>query len=71
MGVGRVLCVGLPFGLTIASLICLLIVMLAGITDKNLDMFQVKTQNTAIGRADAESGLRMTKTPDGLGARRS
>lgn len=52
MGVGRVLCVGLPFGLTIASLICLLIAMLAGVTDKNLDMFQVKTQNFSVSSSD-------------------
>jgi len=40
--------VALPFGLTVASLVCILIVMLAGITDKNLDMFEVKTQNLSI-----------------------
>ena len=55
MGVGRVLCVALPFGLTLASLICLLIVMLAGITDKNLDMFQVKTQNFSVSTSGLQN----------------
>lgn len=48
MGFGRFLCVGLPFGLTIASLICLLIASLAGVTDKSLDLFQVNTTNLSI-----------------------
>ena len=48
MGAGRFICVALPFGLTFASLICILIAMLAGVTDKNLDMFDIKTQNLSI-----------------------
>ncbi|APA08766.1 hypothetical protein sscle_04g035360 [Sclerotinia sclerotiorum 1980 UF-70] len=48
MGFGRFLCVGLPFGLTLASLICLLIASLAGVTDKSLDLFQVNTTNLSI-----------------------
>ena len=55
MGVGRVLCVGLPFGLTLASLVCLLIAMLAGITDKNLDMFEVKTQNFSVSSSSLKN----------------
>jgi hypothetical protein len=55
MGVGRFLCVGLPFGLTIASLVCLLIAMLAGITDKNLDMFKVDTQNFSVSSSDLQN----------------
>lgn len=52
MGFGRFVCVGLPFGLTVASLVCILISMLAGITNKNLDMFEVKTQNLSISSSD-------------------
>jgi hypothetical protein len=48
MGVGRFVCVALPFGLTICSLICILIVMLAGVTNHNLDMFEVNTKNLSI-----------------------
>lgn len=55
MGVGRVLCVGLPFGLTIASLVCLLIAMLAGISNKNLDMFEVKTQNFSVSSSSLQN----------------
>jgi hypothetical protein len=55
MGVGRFLCVGLPFGLTIASLVCLLIAMLAGVSDKNLDMFEVKTQNFSISSSSLQN----------------
>jgi hypothetical protein len=55
MGVGRVLCVGLPFGLTIASLICLLIAMLAGITDKSLYMFEVNTQNFSVSTSSLQN----------------
>lgn len=52
MGAGRFLCVALPFGLTLASLVCILIAMLAGVSNKNLDMFEVKTQNLSISSSD-------------------
>ncbi|TGO41727.1 hypothetical protein BHYA_0017g00370 [Botrytis hyacinthi] len=48
MGFGRFLCVGLPFSLTLASLICLLIASLSGVTDKSLDIFVVNTTNLSI-----------------------
>ncbi|KAK6603548.1 SUR7 family protein pun1-like protein 3 [Botrytis cinerea] len=48
MGFGRFLCVGVPFGLTLASLVCLLIASLAGVTDKSLDIFAVNTTNLSI-----------------------
>jgi len=48
MGFGRFVCVAMPFGLSMASLVCILIVMLSGITQHNLDMFEVKTQNLSI-----------------------
>jgi len=52
MGAGRFVCVALPFGLTIMSLVCLLIVMLNGITNKNLNMFEVKPQNLSISASN-------------------
>jgi hypothetical protein len=55
MGVGRFLCVGLPFGLTFASLICLLIAMLAGVSNHNLDMFEVKTQNFSVSTSSLQN----------------
>jgi hypothetical protein len=48
MGAGRFVCVAVPFGLTLASLVCILIAMLSGVTNKDLDMFEVKTQNLSI-----------------------
>ncbi|TAQ91163.1 hypothetical protein B7494_g527 [Chlorociboria aeruginascens] len=48
MGVGRFACVALPFALTLASLICLLIAGLSGLADKNLPMFTVDTKNLSI-----------------------
>ncbi|RDL31111.1 uncharacterized protein BP5553_09900 [Venustampulla echinocandica] len=48
MGAGRFVCVAMPFGLTVASLICILIVMLAGVTNKNLDMFEIDVKNLSI-----------------------
>lgn len=52
MGVGRFICVGLPFGLTLASLVCILIAMLAGVTNHNLDLFEVNTKNLSISSSD-------------------
>ncbi|TVY40156.1 hypothetical protein LOCC1_G007430 [Lachnellula occidentalis] len=52
MGVGRFACVILPFLLTTASLICILIAMLAGITNHSLDMFEVDTKNMSISTND-------------------
>ncbi|KAK4648082.1 hypothetical protein QC763_106930 [Podospora pseudopauciseta] len=45
---GRVVCVALPFLLTLASLISLLVAGLAGVADKSLYMFQVNTTNLSI-----------------------
>lgn len=38
----------LPLALTIASIVCMLIAMLAGITDKNLSLFEVETKNLSL-----------------------
>lgn len=55
MGFGRFVCVALPFGLTIASLVTILVVMLSGITSHNLDMFEVKTQNLSISSSSLKN----------------
>ncbi|KAE8449296.1 hypothetical protein EG329_008196 [Mollisiaceae sp. DMI_Dod_QoI] len=64
MGVGRFVCVALPFGLTLASLVCILIAMLAGITNKDLDMFEVKTQNLSISSSDLQNLKNLVKRED-------
>ncbi|KAL3418552.1 SUR7 protein [Phlyctema vagabunda] len=61
MGAGRFLCVALPFGLTFASLVCILIAMLAGITNKNLDMFELKTANLSISVSSLENLIDLTR----------
>lgn len=48
MGVGRFACVALPAALTMASLVCIMIAMLAGITTKGLDMFELETKNLSV-----------------------
>lgn len=49
MGAGRFIRVAVPFGLTLASLICILIAMLAGmladVSNKNIDIFGANTAN--------------------------
>lgn len=50
--VGRFACVAIPFALTIACLVCLLIVGLAGVSNKSLFLFQINTQNLSISSTD-------------------
>lgn len=64
MGAGRFVCVALPFGLTIASLICILIVMLAGVTNKSLDMFEVNTKNLSISSNSLQNLENLLKRSD-------
>ncbi|KAF4630374.1 hypothetical protein G7Y89_g7759 [Cudoniella acicularis] len=52
MGVGRFICVALPFILTGASLVAMMVAMLAGVTDKSLDMFDVQTKDLSISSSD-------------------
>ncbi|KAF3358933.1 hypothetical protein VDGD_06056 [Verticillium dahliae] len=52
MGVGRFLCVALPFILSTASLIFLLIACLGGVSNKDLYMFRVNTTKLEINPAD-------------------
>lgn len=49
---GRFACVFVPFALTTASLICILIVGLAGVTNKGLYMFEAETKNLSISNTD-------------------
>ncbi|KAK3329703.1 SUR7/PalI family-domain-containing protein [Apodospora peruviana] len=46
--IGRYACVALPFLLTLASLVALLVAGLAGVSDKSLFMFQVNTTDLSI-----------------------
>lgn len=55
MGIGRFCCVALPFILTTISLICLLIVGLAGVTSSNLHLFEVAPKDLKITAAQFES----------------
>lgn len=64
--IGRIICVALPFALTIASLIALLVAALAGITDKSLYNFRIDTANLSVSSSDIESLLskRSVSLPD-------
>lgn len=55
MGVGRALCVSLPFILTAISLVTLLIVGLAGVTGSNISLFEVVPKDLSISLADLQS----------------
>lgn len=62
MGVGRVVCVALPFLLTVASLVALLVGGLAGVADKSLYMFDVNLSNFSISLADASNLLNLNES---------
>lgn len=51
MGVGRYFCVALPFILAVASIVCMLIAGLTGITNTNLYMFRIDVSNLTIDTA--------------------
>jgi hypothetical protein len=55
MGFGRFVCVALPFGLTLASLVCILLTMTAGLTNKDLSLFTINTQNLSISSSSLEN----------------
>ncbi|OLN84372.1 SUR7 family protein pun1-like protein 3 [Colletotrichum chlorophyti] len=55
MGVGRVICVALPFILTVGSLIFLLIAALGGVSNKDLYMFRVNLTDLEINPASVSS----------------
>lgn len=58
--VGRFFCVALPFILTAASLVALLIVGLTGIASNQLYMFRVNTTDMSIDLSELESLLKLT-----------
>ncbi|KAK1783677.1 SUR7/PalI family-domain-containing protein [Copromyces sp. CBS 386.78] len=62
MGVGRVVCVALPFLLTVASLVALLVGGLGGVADKSMYMFDVNLSNFSISLADAASLLNINES---------
>ena len=55
MGAGRFVCVAVPYALTIASLVCILITMLSGITNKNLNMFEIDASKMSISSSDLQN----------------
>ncbi|ORY54540.1 SUR7 protein [Pseudomassariella vexata] len=66
MGVGRVVCVALPFILTICSIICMLVAGLAGVTNDSLYMFQVNTTDLTISPASTSDSDSTSTTTDAL-----
>ncbi|KAI1105720.1 SUR7/PalI family-domain-containing protein [Jackrogersella minutella] len=55
MGVGRYVCVALPFLLTVGSIICMLIAGLTGVANNSLYLFQIDTRNVSIEASTLES----------------
>lgn len=55
MGVGRVLCVALPFLLTVGSLIAMLVAGLAGVTNQSLYVFAVNVTDLSISTSSLTS----------------
>ncbi len=48
MGIGRYFCVALPFILTVASIICMLIAGLTGVTSTDLYLFRIDVSNLTV-----------------------
>lgn len=55
MGAGRFFCVAVPFLLTLASLICILIVMTAGLSSKKIDMYSITPKGLSLTLNDLKS----------------
>jgi hypothetical protein len=49
---GRFVCVALPFVLTLASLVCILITLLAGVGSNHLNVFEIDTKDLSIAPSD-------------------
>lgn len=61
MGVGRFICVALPFILTGASIVALLVAGLVGVTSNpSLYMFRINTTDLSISPLDVSSLLKLT-----------
>jgi hypothetical protein len=63
---GRYVCVAVPFLLTLASVVAILVAGLAGVADKSLYMFQVNTTNLEISPASI-TNLINARTPETVG----
>ncbi|KAK8122319.1 integral membrane protein [Apiospora sp. TS-2023a] len=61
VSVGRVFCVALPFLLVVASIICLLIAGLTGVTNTDLYLFRVNTTGLSISPVTAKGLLDKAK----------
>ncbi|KAL2262351.1 hypothetical protein VTK26DRAFT_1576 [Humicola hyalothermophila] len=61
---GRFVCVLIPFALTVASLVALLVAGLAGITDKSLYMFQVNLTDLQISPSQVSGILNGSAVPN-------
>ncbi|KAI0882174.1 SUR7/PalI family-domain-containing protein [Annulohypoxylon maeteangense] len=57
MGVGRYICVALPFILTVGSIICFLIAGLTGVANNNLYIFQIDMRNVSVDASTLSSLL--------------
>ncbi|KUI70780.1 SUR7 family protein pun1 [Cytospora mali] len=57
VNVGRFICVALPFILSVASVIALLVASLAGVTDKSLYIFSVNTTDLSVSASSITSLL--------------
>ncbi|KAI7786628.1 integral membrane protein [Diaporthe eres] len=55
--IGRIFCVALPFILTVASLIAMLVAGLSGVTDKSMYLFKVNTTDLSISSSSITSLL--------------
>nr|XP_036587620.1 uncharacterized protein CTRU02_02536 [Colletotrichum truncatum]KAF6798562.1 integral membrane protein [Colletotrichum truncatum] len=67
MGVGRVICVALPFILTVGSLIFLMIAALGGVSNKDLYMFRVNLTDLEINPASVSSIVSRDTQPVNFG----
>ncbi|KAI1800491.1 SUR7/PalI family-domain-containing protein [Daldinia bambusicola] len=67
MGVGRYVCVALPFILTVGSIISLLIAGLAGVTNNGLYIFELDTRNVSIDASTVQSFLGNLTKAENLG----
>ncbi|KAF3764508.1 hypothetical protein M406DRAFT_322632 [Cryphonectria parasitica EP155] len=71
MGFGRIVCVFVPFALTIASIITLLVACLAGIASKDSYQFQINTTDFSISVSEISSLLESRSVPLPIYARDS
>ncbi|KAI3395707.1 hypothetical protein diail_930 [Diaporthe ilicicola] len=55
--IGRIFCVALPFALTVASLIAMLVAGLSGVTDKSMYLFKINTTDLSISSSSITSLL--------------